>query len=88
MSRSLWKGLFFSNEIFSLKKRKFIIQNRSSVVLPIMNNKLLHIHNGKQYIPIRFNKEGMVNHKLGEFVFSKKKCVKIKKDKKNFKLKK
>ena len=88
MSRSLWKGFFISNDYISLRKKKYIVKNRSIVCFPVMNNKLLHIYNGKQYIPIRFNKEGVVGHKLGEFSFTKKKCMKIKKDKKNFKLKK
>jgi len=88
MSRSLWKGIFFSNEVLNLKKNKFKLKNRSSVFINSMNNKLLHIHNGKEFIPIRCNKEGMVGHKLGEFAFTKKKCSKVKKEKKNFKLKK
>jgi len=88
MSRSLWKGLFFTNEAFSFKKKKHMMQNRSTVLLPMHFNKLLSIYNGKQYVAIRFNKDGMVGHKVGEFSFSKKKCVKVKKEKKNFKLKK
>lgn len=88
MSRSIWKGVYFTNESFLLKKNKFKMQDRSNVLLPMHFNKLLNIYNGKQFIPIRFNKEGIINHKVGEFAFTKKKCVKIKKDKKNFKLKK
>jgi ribosomal protein S19 len=88
MTRSIWKGFFFTEELFSLKKHKYKINNRSIMCLPFVSNKLLHIHNGKQYVPIRFNKDGALGHKMGEFSFSKKKCMKIKKDKKNFKLKK
>lgn len=88
MSRSLWKGLFFTNEAYSFKKNKYMIQDRSITLLPMHFNKLLHIYNGKQYASIRFNKDGMIGHKLGEFSFTKKKCMKIKKEKKNFKLKK
>jgi ribosomal protein S19 len=88
MSRSTWKGVFFTNESFLFKKSKFKMNNRSNLVLPIHFNKLFNIYNGKQYIPIRFNKEGVIDHKVGEFAFSKKKCVKVKKEKKNFKLKK
>jgi len=88
MTRSLWKGIFFSNELLKLKKNKYKFKNRSTVFVNGMKNKLLHIHNGKAFIPIRCNKEGMVGHKLGEFSFTTKKCHKTKKDKKNFKLKK
>lgn len=88
MSRSIWKGVFFSNDLSNLKKNKYKIVNRANTCLPFISNKLLHIYNGKQYIPIRFNNEGFEKHKIGEFSFSKKKCIKVKKDKKNFKLKK
>lgn len=88
MTRSLWKGLFLTNEFIQLKKKKYILKNRNAICLPRCNNKLLHIYTGKQYIPIRFNKVEVIGHKIGEFSFTKKKCIKVKKEKKNFKLKK
>ena len=88
MSRSLWKGVFFSNEMLNLKGHNFKLSNRSSIFLNSLNNKVVNIHNGKEYVSIKCNKDGMVGHKLGEFAFTKKKCIKVKKDKKNFKLKK
>jgi len=88
MSRSIWKGLFFSNEVILAKSNKYKIKSRSSSILPFLHNKLLNIHNGKQFIALRFNKDNIYDHKLGEFSFSKKKCLKLKKPLKNFKLKK
>jgi len=88
MTRSIWKGLFFNNEAFKYKKKKYIMHNRNNFLFPMHFHKLFHIYNGKQFIPIRFNKDGVLSHKVGEFSFTKKKCKKIKKDKKNFKLKK
>ena len=88
MTRSIWKGVFFNSEFYNLKKNRYRLVNRANTCLSFMSNKLLHIHNGKQYIPIRFSNEGFEQHKVGEFSFSKKKCIKAKKDKKNFKLKK
>ncbi len=88
MTRSSWKGVYFSNESFLFKKNKFKIQDRSNTVLPMFFNKTFSIYNGKQLIQIKFNKDGVIGHKVGEFSFTKKKCVKVKKDKKNFKLKK
>lgn len=88
MSRSIWKGVFFNNDLYSLKKNKYKIMDRANTCLSFISNKLLHIYNGKQFVPIRFSNEGFDKHKIGEFSFSKKKCVKVKKDKKNFKLKK
>jgi ribosomal protein S19 len=88
MSRSLWKGVYLTSESLRFKKHKYKIKGRSVEFLPIHFNKFFHIYNGKQYVSIRVNKDGMVGHKVGEFCFTKKKCVKVKKDKKNFKLKK
>lgn len=88
MSRSIWKGLFFSRELFRLNQNNNKITNRSSRILPLLRNKFVHIYNGKKLVSLKLNKEGMFNHNVGEFVFTKKRCVKIKKDKKNFKLKK
>jgi len=88
MTRSIWKGLFFNSEILQSKKKTYMIRNRNNFLFPMHFHKLIHIYNGKQFIPIRFNKDGIIGHKLGEFSYTKKKCKKIKKDKKNFKLKK
>jgi ribosomal protein S19 len=88
MSRSLWKGLFFSNDVILANKVKYKIKSRSSLIPSFLYNKSLYIYNGKQGIPLRFSQENISGHKLGEFSFIKKKCVKVKKEKKNFKLKK
>lgn len=87
MSRSIWKGIFFSTDIYNYKKNN-IFFNRQMSALPLFRDKTITIYNGKQEVPIKFNKEEMFNHCLGEFVFTKKKCVKVKKEKKNFKMKK
>jgi len=88
MTRSIWKGLFFDNEVIQSNKKTYLMRNRNNSLFPMHFHKLIQIYNGKQFIPIRFNKDGILGHKVGEFSYTKKKCKKIKKDKKNFKLKK
>lgn len=87
MTRSKWKGVFFTYETFKYKNNEFHSMNRNLNVLPIHINKILNIYNGKSFIPIKINKDEMLNHKIGEFSFTKKKCVNLKKEKKNLKKK-
>ena len=79
MSRSTWKGIFFSHDFCNYRKNK-VIYDRQTNSLPLFKDKVLSIHNGKQIVAIKFNKDEMFGHCVGEFVFTKRKCVKLKKE--------
>ncbi|MFH1654638.1 MAG: 30S ribosomal protein S19 [Pseudomonadota bacterium] len=75
MARSLKKGPFVDDH---LVKKVTVAQNsgsrqviktwsRRSTVIPDMIGLTFAIHNGKKFVPI-YVTEGMVGHKLGEFV--------------------
>lgn len=40
---------------------------RNNTIIPAMVGALLHVHNGKEYIPLRIQ-EDMVGHRLWEYV--------------------
>lgn len=40
---------------------------KNCTILPTMVGALLHVHNGKEYLPLII-KEAMVGHRIGEFV--------------------
>ena len=75
MSRSLKKGPFIEAKL--LKKaqkakdsgdRKAIkTWSRSSMIVPEFVGLTFAVHNGKKHVPV-FITEGMVGHRLGEFV--------------------
>nr|ANP95935.1 ribosomal protein S19 [Pyrola rotundifolia] len=44
-----------------------ITWSRASTIIPAMIGHTIAIHNGKEHLPISI-KDGMVGHKLGEFV--------------------
>nr|YP_009092721.1 ribosomal protein S19 [Eustrephus latifolius]YP_009092745.1 ribosomal protein S19 [Eustrephus latifolius]AIR12571.1 ribosomal protein S19 [Eustrephus latifolius]AIR12582.1 ribosomal protein S19 [Eustrephus latifolius] len=56
-------------EKLNMKKEKEIIRtwSRASTITPQMIGHTFSIHNGKEHLPIYIT-EGMVDHKLGEFV--------------------
>lgn len=70
MTRSLWKGLFFSNDILLAGRNKYKLKSRSSSIPSFLQNKVLTVYNGKQGISLRFNQDNTMGHKLGEFSFS------------------
>ena len=45
---------------------------RSLIIVPQIVNLTIHIHNGKEFVPIKITEE-MVGHRLGEFVLTRKK---------------
>jgi len=90
MSRSLYKGPFFDTQLkkkFTSKKVKqqqeVILKKKNSTILPEYLHSFFRIYNGKQYNQLRVTQE-MVDHKFGEFIFTRK----LKKDKKDKKKKK
>tara|TARA_B100000700_G_C14532781_1_gene618303 strand:+ start:123 stop:389 length:267 start_codon:yes stop_codon:yes gene_type:complete len=75
MSRSTKKGPFVDEHLEKkIKEAKHSKNNkliktwsRRSVIIPDMIGLNISVHNGKKHVPI-FIQEGMVGHKLGEFV--------------------
>ena len=66
--RSKWKSPFIKQRFF-LKKSKITI-SRNIEIVPKFIGFCFDIHNGKTYINIKI-KEKMINHKFGEFCFTK-----------------
>lgn len=94
MSRSKWKGPFVCiknlNKIKFLKNKlllnkKHTIISRNSEIVPAFIGLIFYVHNGKNYSEITVD-ANMINHKFGEFaftrtkfIFKKKKLKKLKK---------
>lgn len=56
-----------------IAKNKLIkTQNRSLVIVPKMIGLTIHIHNGKEFVPVKITEE-MLGHRLGEFAMTRKK---------------
>ena len=91
MSRSLWKGPFIDNYLFTLSqqnsqlnsftKRIIKVWSRRSMILPEFLNQNFEIHNGKQFVSLQVTEE-MIGHKFGEFASTRKKTLHKKKIKK------
>ncbi|MER3601164.1 MAG: 30S ribosomal protein S19 [Nitrososphaerota archaeon] len=81
--RSLLRGLS-EEKIKLLEKVKEAATNgaskpirthlRDMIVLPIMVGLTIHVHNGKEFVPIEI-KPGMIGHYLGEYAITNKKVV-------------
>lgn len=74
MSRSLWKGPYVDQKLYT-KVLKLLQEgkggqvktwSRSSTVLPEFIGAVIAVHNGKAHIPV-FITEHMVGYKLGAF---------------------
>ena len=91
MSRSKWKGLYCNNNLlnnfieFKDKKKKrdkkFKTRDRSSVIDQSFLGSKFSIYNGKNFINV-FIDQNKIGYKLGEFSFTRKKCIHKKKIKK------
>ena len=70
MARSLKKGPFINEKLLKKINNESIktikTYSRASVVSPDMIGKVIHVHNGNKFIPIKIN-DNLVGHKLGEF---------------------
>lgn len=74
MSRSISKGPFVHPKLYKKVKAaeasKSMVPiktwSRASTIIPEMIGRTFHVHNGKQFIPVKIN-ENLVGHKLGEF---------------------
>lgn len=73
MSRSKWKATYFK-QIKILKKNdsNFLHASRNSKITSQFLGKNFRIHNGKTYNDISVLKD-MINHKFGEFSFTRQK---------------
>lgn len=79
--RHILRGNFTSEEKAFLRKIYKVTQNpdqnskpirthaREMVILPIMVGLTIHIHNGKEYVPIEI-KPQMIGKRLGEFAIT------------------
>lgn len=72
MPRSLKKGPFIDANLYKkvknydVKKGALKTYSRASTIFPEMIGKIIHVHNGKKFIPVRIT-DNLVGHKLGEF---------------------
>jgi len=87
MSRSIWKGIYFDSNMLCLDEKDLKFNNRSSTLLQRHMHKTISIYNGKDYFNLKINKQKMKGYKIGEFCFTKKKCVNEKKQKRDLKVK-
>lgn len=81
MTRSSWKGKFINimllRQLYFLSKSKlkknmiYSVWSRDSIILPDFVGLNVQIHNGHKFMKLIIN-ERMVNHKFGEFSFTKK----------------
>ena len=73
MSRSKWKPVFQAK---CIQKRKDVrlfwykIWSRSSIICKKCIGKKVLVYNGKKFVPLNI-KIGMLGHKFGEFIFTK-----------------
>ena len=74
MSRSIWKGPFLEKSFFrqllqkdKSKNLEITTWSRRSTVLPILVGKIVNVYNGKTFLKLKVV-DGMLGHKLGEFV--------------------
>lgn len=47
---------------------------RDMIILPVMVGKTIHVHNGKEFIPVEIKPE-MIGHYLGEYAITNKRVV-------------
>jgi ribosomal protein S19 len=64
MTRSKWKGPYLYKE---KQKNQFC---KNSEILPIFVGKTFQIHNGKSFVEVLVTND-MINHKFGEFIFTR-----------------
>jgi small subunit ribosomal protein S19 len=91
MSRSKWKGPYVNTEILEnlikSEKTESLVASRNSKIIPKFLNLTFKVYNGKSFTELVVTKE-MINHKFGEFVFTRSKFVFKKKNQKKKKSKK
>ena len=68
MSRSKWKGPYFKYEGLNNKQKNTLYRN--SEILPKFVGSNIQVYNGKSTTELLITND-MVNHKIGEFVFTR-----------------
>ena len=71
MARSIKKGPYIAPKLYRKVSQaaegiSIKTYSRASTIMPEMIGKVIMVHNGKQFIPVKIN-ENLVGHKLGEF---------------------
>ena len=72
MSRSLKKGPYIHPKLYKKvmeykgEKHPIKTYSRASTIFPEMIGKIIHVHNGNKFIPVKVS-DNLVGHKLGEF---------------------
>ena len=87
MGRSKWKGPYINSDFLKKKsaekqQQKTLIISRNSEIVPQFLGLTFNIHNGKNYVELTVTKD-MINHKFGEFSFTRAKFAFKKKVKNN-----
>jgi len=81
--RSLKRGLAKQQKIFlkefesygsGKRKKPLRTHCRNLIVLPNMVGSQIHIHSGKEFVPVFIEPE-MIGHRFGEFAFTRKKVT-------------
>ena len=70
MSRSKWKGPYFSYKTLNNSYQQKKILNRNSEIVPKFVGLTFQVYNGKNFTDVTVTSD-MVNHKFGEFVFTR-----------------
>lgn len=70
MSRSKWKGPYFSYKTLNNSNQQKKILNRNSEIVPKFVGLTFQVYNGKNFTDVTVTSD-MVNHKFGEFVFTR-----------------
>jgi small subunit ribosomal protein S19 len=82
MIRSKNKGFFLDNSLLNLEKKNRIKSwSRRSTVLPLWVGKRVDLYNGQRFVSLII-RPFMIGHKLGEYVYTRKKCIHKKKTQK------
>ena len=81
MSRAKWKGIFITLIKNNKKKYKLKTLTKNSKIAPNFLDQTFDVFNGKEYSKLTINQD-MIGHKVGEFVFTRKKFSFKKKSKK------
>jgi ribosomal protein S19 len=74
------KGPFFKKNLIESNQKKIKIIKKSLVILPEYINLIAFIYNGTRFIKVNIN-DSMVGYKFGEFIHTRKACVRKKKKK-------
>lgn len=79
MTRSKIKGVFLDNSLlnFHTKPRIKSWSRRSTVLSSWVGNRV-DLYNGQKFVPVTV-RSYMIGHKLGEYVYTRKKCIHKKK---------